>query len=821
MDDDADKGIVLGSDGLGEGVATSLRFPSKTGSFTLDNYGKEAGPPDEQPDSPIKTSPVSERIKALEALVAQSNQPDFRSDRGFFHVRDYHSEKFSIDGSKYQFEKITPTKTTKEVSDKQPSLYSPPGVLADLEKMNEFEETEEWMKAHLPPVPNFDAVDMTLDDAASKAESKTDEVVPDDLAVFAGDSIVDSPVNLLNQKDTFCDKQAQPSVEEKSEIHLGFLPTDHNWGQMETSEDSTSATEKPTRSGDSEPPEVSEAESSGESEDTVIEDLVPGPCESSDVAVLNNSATVLTSTTASPTEVKDFPPPPSERKLMQVPTINVIETDEPQNSDGEMEFELEEVEDYDEVVKEQCGEIPKSSEPDSEDSENEPTGIYPTETEFMEVYSPPSSPAASDSSDHSPEHEIVEGLADSSHQEFASKPEPLFAQSILKDSEPDLFQAPCGNKPNSLNNEKADSADNDKVWSDEAQDVMVETDTQFEATSYSSSRVDDQNIKAAEDMNIRRAFVSRALQDDFYERQSFDSDYGVSSALDCIDCTEQISAKEKFLSGSSQVVVGGLSAYTAENEPPEDDQNKEDLISGNEDEDYSQPATKALSRDSTQDLSPNNQSKTVVKVHEQDLSETLSPDIVCDKMEDPSISELKTGEEAQQDGKMTPVVPDSHNTNPTDSKNPDSFVDFMRECLKSTHDEEDQDESESEDWLSKKEVAPPSSQFTPTVVMDLEQEELTISLLKELGSNQDDESVPLLSGGAGQDSVYPISTSPKHSPVTAVSDPACSQSTLVLDDTYSKRVEAIDKWVAEAYHLTEHVLMAIITHLSGNTSLWQ
>lgn len=826
MDNDADKRIVLGSDGPCEGVATSLRFPSKTGSFTLDNYGKEAGPPDEQPDSPIKTSPVSERIKALEALVAQRNQPDFRSDRGFFHVRDYHSEKSPIEKIT-PFEKITPTKTTKEISDKQPSPDSLPEVLGDLEKMNEFEETEEWMKAHLPPVPTFDAVDLmecnlTSDDAAPKVEMETDKVIPDDLAVFAIDSDEDSPVNLLKQQQT------QPSAEEKSEMDLGFLPTAYKWGQTETSvaelaTDSNSAEEKPSCSGDGEPPEVSEAESSGESDDTVIEDGVPVHSESSDVAVLNDSTTTLTSTTLNPAEVKDVPPPASERKLMQVPTINVIETDEQQYSDGEMELELEEVEDYDEVVKEQCTEIPKSPEPDSEDSDNEPTGTCPTETEFMEVYSPPSSPAGSDT-DHSPEHKIVESLSESSLQEFASKPKSLFDQNISKGSAPDLFQAPCGNKEISLNDGKTDFADNDNEWSEEAQDLLLttdKTDTRIEETSYTPSKVDDQSVKAAEEIHLRRAFVSRAslMQDDFYERQSFDSDYGVSSALDCIDYTEQISAKERFLSGSSQVSVGELSAYTAPNEASEDDHNMEDFISGNEEEHLSKAVTQAVSRDCPQDLNSNFQFNEKGKMNEQDLSETLSPDIVCEKVENLCHSELRNVEETQQDTKAAHIVPDTRSTDPTDSRNPDSFVDFMRECLKSQQDEEVQDETQSEDSLSKKENDVPS-QFMPTVVMDLEQEQLTISLLKELGSSQEEEMVSLLSEVPGQDDVNPTSTSIEQPPFTSVSKPACSQSDLVLDTTYSKGVEAIDKWVAEAYHLTEHVLTAILTHLSGNTSLW-
>lgn len=830
MDNNADKRIVLGSDGPCEGVATSLRFPSKSGSFTLDSYGKEAGPPDEQPDSPIKTSPVSERIKALEALVAQRNQPDFRSDRGFFHVRDYHSDKFPIE-KVTPSEKMVPAKITKEVSGSQPSPDSPPDILGDLEKMNEFEETEEWMKAHLPPVPTFDAVDlMKLDDAGSAMEDETEKDMPDDLSITAVDSGVDSPVDLLQEHQT------QPRVEEKSEVDLGSLPPAYQSGQTdvpvaELSIDSNSATEKPTCGGNGEPPEASEAESSGESDDTVIEDGVPVHSDSSNEV---DGSTMLLSTAVNPTELKDIPPPPSERKLMQVPTINVIETDEQQYSDGEMELELEEVEDYDEVVKEQCPEAPKSPEADSEDSENEASGVGPPEPEFMEVYSPPSSPAGSDA-EHSPVHKMVGSLSESSHQEVATKSESLFEQTI---SAPDLFQAPCGNKDLSSKDEKGDFGDNDNEWSEEglgleeeseeAQDLLVKndkTDAQIEETSSTPYKVEDQSMKAAEEINVRRAFVSRAslIQEDFYERQSFDSDYSASPALDCIDCTKQSSAKERFLSGSSEVNIGELSSYTVQNEASEEHQNI-DFISGKEDEHLSKADAQAVSSDSSQDLNSSVQSDAVSgQIHEQDRSETSSPDIVCEKVEDLSLSELKNVQDALlQDTEAARVGADTRSTDPTHdpthdptgSKNPDSFVDFMRECLKSQQDEEVQDEAQSGESLAKKESVLPSSQSTPTVVMDLEQEQLTISLLKGRGISKEEEpDVP------GQEDASPTCT-PTESSSTPRSKPARSQSDLVLDTTYSKGVEAFDQWVAEAYHLTEHVLTAILTHLSGNTSLW-
>lgn len=856
MNGDTDKRMVVGSDRPCEGVATSLRFPSKTGSFTPGNYGSEAGPPNEQPDSPIKTSPVSERIKALEALAAQKKQPDFRTDRSFSHFRDHHNEKSLNESSKSPFEKITPTKTTSEVPANQESPQSPFEILGDFRQINDFEETEKWMKAHLPPVPNFDAVDLvkgtlTSDGAASKEEKETDIVIPNVPAAFAGvpDAFMDSPVKVPKQKDTFCDTQRQPSIEEKSEFDLTFLPTAYMWDQHEKSgaEHSTdpdsilppssaaptgigsspsvqdiSTEKKPTCSGDIEPPEASEAESSGESEDTVIEDGAPVPSETCDPTVLNDGTTTLAPDLV---EVKETPPPKSERKLMQVPTINVIETDEPNYSDEEMELESEEVKDY-EVVKELSTEVSKSPEPESEDSENEPTRTRPLETEFIEGYSPPSSPVDSDT-DHSPKHKITECLSGTIHQESTSKPEELFNQNILKDSPSNLFQAQFGNEEtSSSNDEKMDFADNDDEWSDEAQDVLVKTcKTDIipkEATTSTQSELDEKSNMPVEAVNIERDIVSRTsfMQDEIYDRQSFDNDYNASSALDGIDGTGQNNAKERFLSGSSQAHDETLIANTAQNEGSEDDQNLGDLISGNEGE----PIKKSVSRDYPQDPYSYFQSEPVRTINEQDLSKKMSPDSDSENMgNEDSLPGKRNAEKHQQDSKVADYVPDdTTNTHVADSERSDSFVDFMRECLKSTQDEVE-DAPQTEDSPSKNKIALPSSQFPPTMVMDLEQEQLTISALKELGGSQEEEEemVSLLPKVPGQDNATPTSLSIKQCPVTSVSHPACSQSNLVLDSSYSKEVEAIDKWVAEAYHLAEHVLTAILTHLSGNTSsLW-
>ncbi|XP_073330555.1 reticulon-3 isoform X2 [Pagrus major] len=854
-----DKRVVLGSDKPCDGVATSLRFPSQPGSFSPGNYGSEAGPPDGQPDSPIKTSPVSERIKALEALAAKKKEPDFRSDGGFSHFRDRHHEKSPTETPKSPTEKITATVQKKEGSPDQESPESPFEVLGDLRQVSEFEETEEWMKAHLPPVPDFAAVDLikgtlTSDNVASK-EKETNIVIPDAPAAFAGvpDAFMDSPIEAQKLKDDLSDVQKQPSVEEDSEFDLSFLPTAYMWDQQEKSGaqspsnsssvlpaspappagfDSPSSAvppvgtdakqnvlddKKPTWTGDLEPPEASEADSSGESDDTVIEDGVSVP-PSSDPAASNDPTTSPASTAQNlPPEEKVTPPPKSERKLMQVPTINVIETDEPNYSEEEMEMELEAEEDEDyEVVKDPAREAPITPETETIDGENEPPKPRPLETEFMEGYSPPSSPVDSDA-EYSPKHKILRTLPET------SKSEAPLNQTDSKDLASDYSQAQpeksqTSSSPFIVTNEEVDFPDNDDEWSDEVQDILVKsckTDLAFvEQTSYSQSKVDEKSNTAAKGAHMEEALVSKTsfMQDDIYDRQSFDYDYDASTPLDDIDDKGLSNAKERFLSDPSQIHVETLNASTAPHDALDEHQNLEDIASVN-DEAFSKPVAQPCLRDYPQDPYSSFQSEKLGSINEQDFNKKMTTDIVTDNMANSkSLPGQKIGLESQD----TTSSPESVDPGTSVSEPTDSFVDFMRECLKSRQDD---DEDTQQGVPLKTEFCKtgvPPSHPPPTMVMDLEQEQLTISALKELGSSQEEEEdmVSLQSTIPDQDKVNPNATSIQQSSFTSVPTPPCSQSNLVFDSTYSKEVEAINELVAEAYHLAEHVLTAILTHLS-------
>ncbi|XP_070849229.1 reticulon-3 isoform X1 [Chaetodon trifascialis] len=873
-----DKRVVLGSDKPCEGVATSLRFPSQPGSFTPGNYGGEAGPPDGQPDSPIKTSPVSERIKALEALAAKKKEPDYRSDGGFSHFRDRHQEKSPTENPKSPTEKITPIiPKTGSCADPE-SPESPFEVLGDLRQVSEFEETEEWMKAHLPPVPDFDAVGLmkgtlTSDNVTSKEEKETDMVIPHAPAAFAGvpDAFMDSPVEAPKLKDECSDAQKQPSVEE-SEFDISFLPTAYMWDQQEKSgvqppsnlnsvlpaspapppalfaspsppvfpPDGTDAKQnvpdekKPTWTRDLEPPEASEVDSSGESDDTVIEDGVSVPPTSSDSAVSHDLTTTPASAAQNlPTEEKETPPPKSERKLMQVPTINVIETDEPNYSEEEMEMELEAEEDEDyEVVKDPAREATKPTE--SADSKNEPSKTRPIETEFMEGYSPPSSPVDSDA-EYSPKHKILTSLPETVHEQCASKPEAQPDQNYSKDSHAQSEKSQnSSNKVNEepspfiVTNEEVDFPDNDDEWSDEAQEILVkpcETDLAFkEQTPYIQSKVDEKSNTAAKDSYMAGTSLPKTsfMQDDIYDRQSFDYDYDASSPLDDIDDKGLNNAKERFLSDPSQIHVETLNTSTLQNNVPENSKSLQDFTSINDDETFPQPVAQPSPREYTQD--PYSfQNETLSSVNEQDFNKKTTTTVITDNLANgSSLSGQKIGSKIQQDARASHHAPDTagspENIDPGSSVSEptDSFVDFMRECLKSRQDEEPSmvhQGDPSKDEFCKTGLAP--SQSPPTMVMDLEQEQLTISALKELGSSQEEEEVvSLQSKVPGQDKVNPNAASIEQSSFTSVPNPPCSQRNLVFDSTYSKEVEAIDEWVAEAYHLAEHVLTAILTHLS-------
>lgn len=891
---DSGKTEVPGSEKPCEGLATSLHFSSQPGSSSTSTHGNEEVSVVGERDSPVKISPVSERIKALEALAAKTKESDFRGNGGFTPLKDRFLEKSSSTVAKSPFEMpksfsettksppevktfpeaakplsemsklFSETRLSSEVtksseSTKSPSQSSsektkmgdsvdqespesPFEILGDMRQVNEFEETQQWLKANLPPVLDFDSGDLTKGVITVPSEV-TDTAVH---AAFAAvpDAFMDLPVEVGKTADMAATQK--PGIEQ--EFDISFLPTaymlEDEKSSVEAASNQNSVIQSPpappsgygtispplsplacsvanqkmshekVSSGDLKKQEASEGDSSGESDDTVIEDEVrvlgSVPSQSFDSPILNNTTTVPRSTAPDSCATKEeTPPPKSERKLMQVPTINVIETDEPNYSEDEMEMEPEAEEDEDYDVKDQTKEASESSKPENNTTELPKT--RPLETEFMEGYSPPSSPVDSDA-EYSPKHKLLKSipeteqqtkdLVDSAVNSFQAQPQTDQTQT----DQPQTGQLQTASDfvkvepPQVAVRDKEVEFPDDDEWSDEVQTILVspsKTDLSFkDPSSYHHSKEDERRTEAPKEAFTVTAPLplSSFMQDDIYDRQSFDYEFELTSSLEYSEDKQLSNAKERFLSDPVQ------------NEVTEDLLDLDTTISliGKDrqpslDEDVQNPYSCF-------------ESETMNRIESQFLEKVPTENVAVDV----------TSVNIQQDPKVGYSGPDttrsSHRVNNSLVSEPtDSFVDFMRECLKSRQDKESDDVCQgvpSKNELSMSLNSP--SHISPSMVLDHEQEHLTISALKGLGSSQEEDVVNLQSKALDQNQ-----TNPSFTPEASALNPPCSQSRHVCDNTHSKEVEAIDEWVAEAYHLAEHVLTAILTHFSGNTSsLW-
>ncbi|XP_061816003.2 reticulon-3 isoform X1 [Nerophis lumbriciformis] len=737
-----DKKLVLGPDKPCEGTVTSLRFSSQPGSFSPYNYGSDV-----QPESPIKTSPVSERIKALEALAAKK-ETDFRNNDSL-HLKDRHHDKSPSDIAKpptgfqkLSTEKNVPIVEVKRGSTDYDSPESPFEVLGDLRQVNEFEETEEWMKAHLPPVPDFDAERLVKCTITSELKLKV--VSPD-----APPSITSVPDTLMdfpsdhNQKGLMDGPQKLASVDDP-DFDLNFLPTTDMWvqkdqsGFLDPSGQDTMLPDCPvatldvmgdkmiTWTEDLEPAEAREVDSSEESDETVIEDgftpVVPPPNSTS------SPSDITCPETSGLPEERVMPPARSERKLMQVPTINVIETEEPNCSDDEMEIEFEtEHEAYDEVVKQGT----TTAEPALEDR-NETHNRRPLETEFLEGYSPPSSPIESED-EYSPKQKIVKSPFDIVHEKSA----PTFIDSGWDVSYP-----------------QPEKCKTTATSSDVKQDVNVpdkdEWSTEFQQ-NFTKTHQTDFSVRESPNNKAVAGFSKSFMRDDTYDGQSFD--YEPLSPFSELEIKPK-GLKDHFLSDFSEVVT------------------------------ETQDASHEIKLKSAKErfMSDSSETKTESQDPSQNDNETKSVNHRFSNSPSQITNNSNTGDGAHE--KPTKVQQDSKVADSSISEPVDSFVEFMRECLKSSDCDESND---TQDVVY-------GQQSPPTMVMDIEQEHLTISALKQLGCSQEEE----------DDTTC----------ILVANSPHIQSNTLCCDSTYSEGVEAIDIWVAEAYHLAEHVLTAILTHVS-------
>ncbi|XP_028329836.1 reticulon-3 isoform X3 [Gouania willdenowi] len=708
-------------------------------------------------------------------------------------------------------QKTTSTLQNKDSFSDQSSPETPFEMLGDLQQVSEYEETVEWMKAHLPPAPNVCSVDLNKgSNIATAIKNEVDTVFKN------------SPLAAANNNDL----QKQLILDE--DFDISFLPTAHIQPEIPEgnaqSDDSISSSpvhnedlgspalqfsspndtdekqcvleEKMAWERDLEPPEASEADSSGESDDTVIEDGVGIQASDHPASPDFPLSHSIDSTAPNLATVDNEPSPPkSGKKLMQVPTINVIETDEPNYSDEDMEPGTEEDEEC-EVVEDSQREAPQTTA-----LKSEPPNTRPLETEFIEGYSPPSSPVDSDT-EFSPKHKILESTPINVNQINASKSETPSSADSSKNIGSDAQQTQSGiqhtpvskvnvsNEPFPLTNEKVNFLNNDE-WSGEVQNI-----------SDKSERNDPENSDSCTQYKVdekRNSSVTTSkttlLKDDIYDKESFDYEYDVSSYLD--DFNGNLNAKERFLS--------------TQNDGPEvlTSQNTEDFHTQDS---FPQP--------SLQDCPPNPYPSFICETITSGImgnnSEKITTDVRPDTQVDNVLPPLSLSSKVQKDTKAT------HHSTDTESiisEPSDSFLDFMRECLKSEQDKAPKRTDQDAPQMNKlSRVCPSLAHSAPTVVPNLEQEQLTINAIKQLSFTKDDqedeEAVNLQLNVSDEAQSNPISS--KQSSLDSVPLSTYSQSNPVSGTTYPKGAETIGNTFDDSYRLAEHVLTAILTHLSVN-----
>lgn len=883
---DADKRVGQGPDKPSEAVTTSLRFSSQPSSFSPVTYGNEtSGPPggsidrsfqekrelfesslgsQKQDSSPVKVSPVSERIKALEALAAKQNDSDW-NDGGFPHFRERHYEK-----SPTEIHGVSSRSSIKKraSSTEQDSPESPFEVLGDARSGGDYDDTADWMRAHLPPAPDFSTEDSDIDEVKESVimqESPSKEIKGKDTDAptvpesFVGvpDEFMDNPTEEAKQVDDVSKRSKQDSVEDESEFDLRFLPTAYMWDKQEKSDmdtqdpscpPGTQATELPVSPepsdgfesptmpsappahlvesqakqqpvspvAGSEPPEILEVDSSGESDDTVIEDA-GGAHQCTDADSVQSGPSI------------DKVPISEEREKreIQVPIINVIETEEQNISDDEMVQEEEYDDERYEIMQEPVRQTPESSEEHAHISKSDEV------PQKGEQISSQTNVADSDG-DYSPKHKINSNDAgdDRFNQTYVDKVlEDLQEQSAVTQNIDESLKESCINtdKPDNTAEMTADLPPNYEEISNEIESSDIDTYLDH-YTSQEQALKDQLNsgIFSENDGGAHDLLKSNSLQHG--QNYTTFAQQSIEEATDEMDGRPNNKQNDDIVCDSSP--AGISENVTVEPLVPEKEMPSPDLgdqCADQEDQKaMTSPGNISLVEkdDITRDMGELNsvQENTPApfpSFHNDPsdrISDVISDFVSSDVTEGLVMTNFEHGDLVQYDGLDGQTSPEI--TSEPEAIEPecsltasDSFVEFMRECLKSRQDEDPESFDLGHIAKDPISVAP----APPAMIMDLEQERLTISALKELGSSQEEEDIgvsTIASSGSSKEASQPPSKS--ESSITPVSAPQHLPKDYQPEASLAKEVEAIDIWVAEAYHLAEHVLAAILTHLSGN-----
>ncbi|KAM9501399.1 reticulon-3 [Clarias gariepinus] len=934
-----DKRVAPDSEKPSEGVPTSLRFSSQPSSFSPltcgnDNSISAIGIKDrsfqekrelfesslgsqKQDSSPIKISPVSERIKALEALAAKQNDSDW-NDGGFSHFRERHYEK-----SHSEIHGVTLRSSVKKrpPSSEQDSPESPFEILGDARRGSDFEDTADWMRAHLPPAPNFNLGESDFDEMKEVtvvSECPSDETKNKDTDVqvipssFVGvpDEFMDNPNEMAKQMVDESNQSKQETVEDDSEFDLRFLPTAYMWDKQDKPDPNTqeplflSETQESEITASAAPPDgfeasslespapvpqadsfakppaslavgsegvqIIEADSSGESDNTVIEDA-PGVVDKDYVEC------------ESSTDKQIFP----EKQSIQVPIINVIETEEQVLSDYEVDIEEEDDERQYPITQEPPTEAPTPSQECSDISRSEFEEDSP---KMDDVFSQEN--IADSDEEYSPKHQVIQGDvgSDTINQTSLPSKTPISEDSCTESSEPQNISKTTTECP--FDDVKLDTTaeivpDLPPSYEDLSHD-FESNDIDTYLDHYTSEElalkdqlnsgvvaVNNKDIKELVKPNSQHIENSTMLAQQSYEdtadefetvesKQNYDTkpepfpanisaDVRVEPLLSqekmpnlelddhTVDIEDKMTITESgnFSLIEEEVYVARIDAELPSFQESTPAQFFHDDPSGK----ISDVISDFVASDITGGLLLTSTEQNKIIQHDDDAHTQVSPEVTSkpeqyvgieheqDRIVQRGTPEIWITEEpttitepieieseqeeiiqcTDPDTQTSPEIPkelDSSEDEVSPTAATDSFVEFMRECLKSQQDEESLSIAHVETTKEPISVAPPP----PAMVMDLEQECLTISALKELGGSHD-VSIPKDISVSAKDTFSQrvfqsesfICPNPSLHYLPNENQP---------DASLTKEIEAIDIWVAEAYHLAEHVLALILTHLT-------
>ncbi len=760
------------------------------------------------------------------------------------------------------------------MSNEKESPESPFEVLGEEKCGSDLENTADWMRAHLPPAPDFNIKDPELDegnDCPMVEESPSKVMKPNNVDTaeapepFAGvpDQFMDSPIkvpdDIIQSKDDDNKQSKQESVEEDSEFDLNFLPTAYMWDKQEKADmgtqgyqifpDNQELPSSPAPPADFEsrsspvfqqmeprstqhsnvskrnlePAEIQEVDSSGESDDTVIEETMGIP-------------TMGKNDFDTKTHKKEETVPTTERQPIQVPIINVIETEEQVLSDDEEPLEVEaEEEEEDEKCQILQGNCKRS--PEQHDSEvPEQVSVETLHDEHKSDHGISSHTNQNDSdAEHSPEHKVIEddyesgiflqsspdsgGLNSEDSQEPMSQNlvtfEPLKESSLDKDL--DKTAEILSDLPPDISSPSNEPSDVETYLDHYVSEELALKD-QLNSSYFKESKGEKTELSKAscpqdnQSTNVQESFEH--IPDDFNETPN--------------ECRlDYESVPEPVLSDPSSDIPDDIETIIPQNEIPSvDSEDQKSAVECNASILQEQEEFPIQSTD-RQPLVQENPPAPFSSFHNEQsskISEDVSGPVANEVAEGSVITKSEPRVVPTKDLLDRPDSPETLSDTETFEAEcsvtaaTDSFVDFMRECLKSQQDEEPEVLSPGLKAIGQnpKSDAPASS---PAMIMDLEQERLTISALKELGSSQEDEDkdIPTMKTVLKPDNA-PLPTSRPEASVTSSSHTL--QDKYQPDALLPKEVEAIDIWVAEAYHLAEHVLTAILTHLTGNMSFF-